>query len=145
MRVGLLVAAIIALGALPRHRSDGVAGLVFTIALVLPLLVRRRWPLHVFAAIALVALVQLIAGVRAFGDAALLIALYTVALREPTARLVAAFVVLEVGIGLATVRWAPHSVEPAFVALTGLATAAAVIGVNGRNRRQLVASLRERA
>jgi signal transduction histidine kinase len=141
----LLVAAIVVGGALPHDGQGGAAGLAFTVALALPLLVRRRRPIVAFALVALVALAQWAADVRAFGDVALLIALYTVAATQPAARLAAAFAVIEIGIVMATIRWAASKPLYVFVALSGLATAAAVIGVNGRNRRALVASLEERA
>ena len=141
----LLVAAIVVVGALPHTTPSGAASVAFTVALALPLLARRRWPVATFATIAAVALVQWVADVRAFGDVALLFALYSVAATQPVVRLAAAFAVLEAGILAVTIRWATEKPLYVFVGLSALATAAAVLGVNTRNRRALVASLEERA
>ena len=89
----LLVAAIIVGGTLPHHRAGGPGSAAFTVALALPLLARRRWPVGAFAAIAVVALAQWFADVHAFGDVAILIALYTVAATQPTPRLAGAGIV----------------------------------------------------
>ena len=92
----------------------------FSVALVLPLLARRRWPIPVFAVIALVAFAQWQLDVRAFGDAALLVALYTVAVSQPTSRALIGAAVVEGGVVLALARWgagndvrAPSSACPA--------------------------------
>jgi signal transduction histidine kinase len=117
----------------------------FTIALILPLLVRRRWPVQVFGAIALIAFVQWLFDVRAVGDLALLVALYGVAVARSARVTVVAVAVLEFGIVLALVRWNDGDGLYPFVGLSGLATAAAVMGTSARNRRALVTSLQERA
>jgi signal transduction histidine kinase len=141
-----VVAAIIALGTLPgSDRAGGTDGRLFTIALALPLLARRRYPVAVFAAISSIALVQWFADVRAFGDSALLVALYTVAATQPLRTMLLAAGALEVGVALATARWAEARWLEVFVGLSGMATAAAVLGSNVRHRRALLASLHERA
>ena len=122
------------------------AGRAFTVALVLPLLGRRRWPVPVFALIAAIAFAQWLADVKAFGDAALLVALYGVAVSQPRRVALAAAAVVEFGVLLASLRWAaPGNELRGFVALSGLATAAYVLGTSTRTRRALVASLHERA
>jgi len=119
----------------------------FSVALVLPLLVRRRWPVAVFALIASIAAVQWLADVKAVGDVALLVALYGVAAAEPRRTTLVAFAVVEVGIVLAAVRWddGDGTVVSPIIGLTGLAVAATVMGTSTRNRHALVASLHERA
>jgi signal transduction histidine kinase len=139
------VGLIAAIGALQSSRGGDVAGGLFTVGLALPLLLRRRYPVGAFAAIAAIALVQWFAGVHAFGDAALLVALYTVAANRPPRELIAVAVVLEVGIVLASARWGGDRGVSVLVGLSGMATAAGVLGVNVRHRRELLASLRERA
>jgi signal transduction histidine kinase len=122
------------------------AGRIFTVALVLPLLGRRRWPVPVFALIAAIAFAQWLSDVKAFGDAALLAALYGVAVSQPRRVALAAAAVVELGVLLATLRWAaPGNELRSFVGLSGLATAAYVLGTSTRTRRALVASLHERA
>jgi signal transduction histidine kinase len=142
----VLVAVLLLVGvASDAPRLDiTAAGRAFTVALVLPLLWRRRWPLAVFATIAVIAFAQWLADVKAFGDAALLVALYGVALSQPRRVALAAAAVVELGVLLAIVRWADDGLR-AFVALSGLATAAYVLGTSTRTRQALVASLHERA
>jgi signal transduction histidine kinase len=142
----LIVAAIGALAARgPDSAPDGAA-FIWSIGLALPLFLRRRWPAPVFAVIAVAAFVQWTTGVRAFGDAALLVAFYTVAATQPLRVTVAAAAVLEIGIVIAVARWAADDVElNAFVGLNALAVAAGAMGVNVRHRRALLTSLRERA
>src|ERR1700742_2113351 len=127
----LIVAVIVGLGSLrgPDDRGD-LVGWLFTLALALPLLWRRRAPVAVFAVIAAVALVAWSLDVRAFGFSALLVALYTVTVQASPRLALAAGAVLEAGILMASLRWAPHrNVEDSIVALTGLAVAAGVLGV----------------
>jgi signal transduction histidine kinase len=143
----LIVALIVGLGSLraPDDLRD-LTSWTFTLALALPLLWRRRQPEVVFSAIAGVALVQWAFDVVAFGDSALLVALYTIAATRPLRTTLIAAAALEVGIALAAVRWASgHDMVDAIVALTGLGTAAAVLGVNVRHRRAMLQSLEERA
>jgi len=137
--------AFIALvGAAPPGNSLGAR--LFAVALAAPLLARRRHPVGVFALIAAIALVQVIvSSTHSFGDAALLVALYTVAVTQPRDRVIAALAVIEVGIVLATAQWATQRWPEALAALNAFAIAATVIGVNIRNRRALLASLRDRA
>ncbi|MCU1676292.1 MAG: two-component sensor histidine kinase [Frankiales bacterium] len=142
-----LVALLLVLG-LASHAGDlqtTTAGRAFTVALVLPLLWRRRWPVGVFAVIALIAFAQWLADALAFGDAALLVALYGVAVSQPRRVALAAAAVVAFGVVLANLRWAPGNGLRGFVGLSGLATAAYVLGTNTRTRRALVASLQERA
>jgi signal transduction histidine kinase len=142
----LIVATVVGLGSL--RAPDDVAATtswLFTLTLALPLLWRRRRPVAVFAAICAVALVQWALDVPAFGDSALLVALYTVAATQPLRTTLAAAAVLEVGIGMAAARWAPGHRLDIVIALSGMATAAGVLGVNVRHRQALLASLRDRA
>jgi signal transduction histidine kinase len=142
-------ALIIAIVLLSSHGPDAGrthAGMLWSLALALPLLARRRWPAATFAAIAVIALAQWFAGVRAFGDCALLVAFYAVAASQPVRTTVIAAVVLEIGVVLAVLRWTDRQTAVnAFVALSAFATAAGVMGINTRNRRALLASLEERA
>jgi signal transduction histidine kinase len=141
------VVALLVLGVVPRLGDipQLPASQAFAVMLALPLLWRRRKPVVVFAAVAGIAFAQWLLDVRTVGDAALLVALYGVAVAEPGRVTLTAFALLEAGILMAVLRWAAGDQLSAVVGLSGLATAAAVTGTSTRNRRALVASLQERA
>jgi signal transduction histidine kinase len=121
------------------------AARLFAVALVVPLAVRRRAPFPVFCAIAAVAFAQWLADINVSADLALLVAVYTVAVHEPRSRVIAACAMLEIGIVLAIARWSDGSVVSGFVLLTGMGTAAVVLGLNVRTRRAYTAALEDRA
>jgi DNA-binding NarL/FixJ family response regulator/signal transduction histidine kinase len=138
----LLVLVILAVG---EAGASGTAARVFTIALVAPLLWRRRTPFAVFCAIAALAFAHWVADISLSADLALLVAIYTVAAQEPRGRLIAACAMLELGVVLAVARWWAEAPVSGFVLLTGMATAAVVLGLNVRTRRSYTAALEERA
>ena len=141
-----IVVVLLAMCLVPAvSRREGLAVMAFNVGLVVPLFWRRRHPSGVFALLSVIALAQWSVGVRAFGDSALLVALYTVAVAGPSRRTLLAGAVLELGVVLATVRWGHAQSLKVFVGLTGLATAAGVLGTSVRNRRALLATLKERA
>ena len=113
--------------------------------LTLPLIFRRRAPMAVFLTISAVALVQWLLTGPALADAALLVAVYTVALESVWPLVVAAAVILETGVVMATVRWTPTGNDfKSFVFLTGLAFAALLAGVVVRALRSQLDWLAER-
>ncbi|RKQ90434.1 signal transduction histidine kinase [Solirubrobacter pauli] len=114
-------------------------------ALTVPLIWRRRAPFTVFTVIAAIAFGQWLTGTDLFADVALLFAIYSVAAQEPRGRVIAACVILEIGVVLAVARWAAPSVLPSFILLTGMAVAAVGLGLNVRTRRAYLASVEERA
>ena len=115
-------------------------------ALTLPLMLRRRAPIAVFAVIAAVAFVQFLIGSPLLADSALLVALYTVASESHWVQAVAASVLLEVGVVMATVHWIPTGNHlKSIVFLTGLAFAALLAGLVVRALRRQMALLAERA
>src|SRR4029077_12549860 len=73
------IAAGVALIGLPSLRHHQQWGVALTVALCLPLVLRRRYPRAVFATITLVLLVQWLIDVQLGADLALLVSLYTVA------------------------------------------------------------------
>jgi signal transduction histidine kinase len=144
--VGLACAIALAavVGLASQNRLDA-RQLAFTAALCLPLLLRRRQPLLVFAGLALIAALQWLIAAPQFGDAALLVALYGVALRGNLVEFVAAATVMEAGAVMAAAKWAPSDPVKVWIGLSGLVMAAGALGIGIRQRRALLASLQERA
>ncbi|MGW5682276.1 sensor histidine kinase [Nonomuraea sp. NPDC003754] len=126
---------------------DPAGPLLLHVALALPLVWRRRAPVSVFCAVCTAAFAQWLAGVQLVTDVALLVAVYTVAARSAWRHTLAAWLVLEAGVVLASVRWAaPYgSFLPSAVFLTAVAAAVTIAGVNARIRAERAARLaRER-
>ncbi|HEX2903544.1 MAG TPA: sensor histidine kinase [Jatrophihabitans sp.] len=132
-----------------RHLAvhNGWWPVVFSQLLVLPLAVRRRYPWPVFLMLAFVAATQWLTGVRLTADVALLVALYTVAAHCSRRLAWTAAFVLEAGVILASVRFAPtgDGVLASTVFLTGMVAAALFSGITLRTRRQYLSALTERA
>jgi signal transduction histidine kinase len=115
-------------------------------ALILPLIFRRRAPMTVFLVVSAVAFVQYLVTGPALADASLLVALATVALESAWYLVVAASVILEAGVVMATVSWTPSTNDlKSFVFLTGLAFAALLAGIVVRALRSQLDWLAERA
>jgi signal transduction histidine kinase len=130
------------------HQESGssVAGVLIGYGLVLPLALRRRAPSAVFAVIAVVAFLQWAVDLRVNVDFPLLIALYTVAAHQARRRALVAAGVLEVGVVLASVRFAPAGdVFGSLIFLSGLVVAAFFIGTTLRTRRAYLASVLDRS
>ncbi|SHM66596.1 sensor histidine kinase [Actinacidiphila paucisporea] len=141
--VGLFLATA---AALRRPLQDDPRLLVLHAALVLPLVWRRRAPMAVFCTLSGTALVQWSFGLRIPTDVMLLIALYAVAAYSSRRRTLVAFAMLEGGVVLATLRWSVHERGAGtFVSLSAMATAAMVLGLNMRSRRDRLATLEDRA
>ncbi|MGI5328539.1 sensor histidine kinase [Actinomadura nitritigenes] len=143
--LALLLVGVPHLAAHPPGRP--VLGWLLQVALFVPLVWRRRAPLTAFMAVAALALAQWLVGLLLpTGDFAVLVALYSVAAHSTLRRLLIAAAVSEVGVAMATAEWVPRLHMPkAFVLLSGMTTAATVIGVNQRTRRAYLASLEDRA
>jgi signal transduction histidine kinase len=144
LAICLTVAALSIGGLATQRRLDAVA-VIFCIALCAPLLLRRLSPMLCFGVIAFVALAQWLLAGPQLADAALLVALYWVALDGSLIEGALAAGTLELGAVMAAVRWSPSEPLKVWVGLTGLATAAAVLGVSIRQRRALLVSLHEKA
>ena len=143
---GLLVLFVMGSGF--NARSQPMARVIpIAVALALPLLLRRRYPVAVFGTVAFVASVQWLVDVPARPyDMAVLIALYTVAAYEPDRRIVAGATVIALGgAGLAVLRWHEGQVLPALIAPAALTLVAVALGDDRRNRRAYFAGLEERA
>jgi signal transduction histidine kinase len=140
-----LALAILAI-ALAHTRHAGVLSAVLNVAIVVPLIWRRRAPAPAFGVIWIFAAIQGLTRTPTFADGALLVAFYTVAANSDRRTTVVAAVALEVGIVSAATKLAggPDPWLKAFVGLSGLATAAGVLAINVRNRRQVLAALHDR-
>jgi DNA-binding NarL/FixJ family response regulator/signal transduction histidine kinase len=149
MLVDVMIAAAIAalslVGLAARHRLGHPGVIVFCIALCVPLPLRRRSQAACFALVALVAFVQWLTSTPQLADAAVLVALYWVALDGEPTEIVVASVVVEAGAIMAATRWSPSQSLKVWVGLSGLAVAAGVLGVTIRQRRALLNSLQEKA
>ncbi|MBB5079331.1 sensor histidine kinase [Nonomuraea endophytica] len=139
---GLLAAAVFVVTLGPGQVTSRAELVLLQVALVAPLVWRRRAPVPVFCAIAVTAAVQWMLGVQLPADVSLLVALYTVAARSTWRWTAAAGVTLEVGALLAAARWAPPGQFPfTAAALTALVAAALTTGLWARDRRAYVLSL----
>ena len=141
--VAVAVMSFIGLAAQGRlHHPDVI---VFCVLLCAPLALGRRHRSLAFAMIAAVCFVQWLVSTPQLADAAVLVALYWVALDGALVEVAIAAAVVEAGALMAALRWSPTETLKVWVGLSGLTVAAAVLGVTVRQRRALVASLHERA
>jgi signal transduction histidine kinase len=144
LAICVTVAAVSVLGLSTQHHLT-VLACVFCLALCAPLLLRRASPALCFALVTLVALAQWLLAVPQLADASVLIALYWVTLDGSLRAAALAAAIVEAGAIMAALRWSPSEPLKIWVGLTGLATAAGVLGVSVRQRRALLASLQEKA
>jgi signal transduction histidine kinase len=142
--IALAAAGLSVLGLASQHRVSAVT-LVFCGLLCVPLLLHRLSPRLCFLAIALVAFAQWLLSAPQLADVAVLVALYWVAVDCDLFAVAAATVTVEAGAIMAAVRWSPSQPLKVWVGLSGLATAACVLGITVRQRRALLVSLREKA
>jgi signal transduction histidine kinase len=138
------IAILSVFGLATQHRL-GAVSVLFCVLLCLPLLWHRRDPRACFVLVALVAFAQWLLSAPQPADAAVLISLYWVALESDLAEVALAATVVASGAIMAALRWSPSEPLKVWVGLTGLGTAAGVLGITIRQRRALLASLHERA
>ncbi|SEF23531.1 Signal transduction histidine kinase [Amycolatopsis pretoriensis] len=144
---GALLPALLLLNVVTtRPPRELPVAVLFTVALVLPLVWRHRAPRTVFGAVAAVALVHWLLDVQLPADIALLVALYTVAVHAGLRDTLVAGAVLETGGLLACLRWATDGafLTP-FVAVTAMIVAVGVLGVHVRTHRAYLAVVEDRA
>jgi signal transduction histidine kinase len=128
------------------HTSRGPAVWLCDAGLIVPLIWRRRYPEAVFAVLAAVALVQWLIAEPMVTDVALLAVLFTIAFERSLLAAVAAGVVLEIGVIMASIRWnLGGSWVRSLVGLSGLVAAALLLGAVLRVRRAHLVALTERA
>jgi signal transduction histidine kinase len=144
LTIALGAAALSVVGLSVQDRLSAVA-IGFCVALCAPLLLHRGNARVCFVTIALVAFAQWLLSVPQIADVAVLVALYWVALESDLAEVALAAATVEAGAIMAALRWSPSEPLKIWVGLTGLATAAGVLGITIRQRRVLLLSLHERA
>jgi signal transduction histidine kinase len=143
---GALAVAILSVAWFVDRAGSGLSGWVLQVALIVPLVWRRRYPVAVFAIIALVALVQWVIGIEMVGDIALLVSLYTLASHRSRVVATAGAALVEMGAVMASFRWSLAGSWPrSLVFLSGLVAAAFLLGTNLRSRRSRLAAVTERA
>jgi len=141
-----LAVAILSVAWYVDRSGSGLTGWALQVALIAPLVWRRRYPVAVFAIIAVVALVQWSIGVELVGDLALLVSLYTLASHRPRVVATAGAAIVEGGAVMASFRWSLAGSWPrSLVFLSGLVAAAFLLGTNLRSRRSRLAAVTERA
>jgi signal transduction histidine kinase len=143
--IALAVAALSIVGLAAQHRLGDTALIVWCAALCAPLTLRRRSPSLAFAGVALVCLLVWLFSQPQLAGAAVLVALYWVARDGELVQVAIAAGVTGAGAIMAAVQWSPADPLRAWVGLSGLTVAAAFLGVTVRQRRDLIASLHERA
>jgi signal transduction histidine kinase len=122
------------------------ASAIIQVALIVPLVWRRRAPMTVFLVVAAVAFTEWLTVTLLPADIALLVALFTVAVHDRPSRSLAATAILEVGVVMASVRWSLTG-DPArsTIFLSGMVVAALFVGITLRTWRAYLDSLVERA
>jgi signal transduction histidine kinase len=127
-----------------RDVSAPIAG-VLVLGLCLPLLVRRIWPVPVFAGQVLLAAATGWWAMQVVWSPALVIALYTVAATRPRRDAYLATGTLAVGAAAASARVLPDDWWAPTATLIAVEVAAAVLGLYVNARRALFEQLHERA
>lgn len=123
-----------------------LAGVALVVGLCVPLAWRRSWPFGTFCVMAGVALVQWLAGITVLlADSALLVSVYTVAAQSRRTYTWIAFLVMEVGNGLAAYRLVGSPSVATFLFLSVCVVAAMLLGDSMRSRRAYYAELEARA
>ncbi|GAA4563568.1 sensor histidine kinase [Planotetraspora kaengkrachanensis] len=121
------------------------AGVFLTLALLAPLMLRRKYPREVFAAVALMSFGQWLGGLSELpANIAVLVAMYGVAARCTAAWAVAAGLVAELGLALAQTRYGRFDPN-AFASMSVFVIAIWITGIYANTRRRYVEGLVERA
>jgi signal transduction histidine kinase len=139
----LLALSSVWLAGSPFARPD--AALIQT-ALIAVLAGRRVWPSGVFLAACAIAFAQWLLDVPLLGDAALLVALYTVAAHRSRIPAAAAAGLVEAGAVIAAIRWEPAGTLPrSLLFLTATVVAALFAGLTVASGSRYLAWMDERA
>ena len=114
--------------------------------LIAALVVRRLYPTAVFLLVSAIAFAQWLLGFPLFGDAALLVALYTVAAHQSRIRALLAAGLLEAGAVMAAVKWLPAGTpQRSLLFLSATVVAALFAGLTAASGSRYLAWMDERA
>jgi len=120
--------------------------IVIQTALIASISARRIWPSAVFLLTSAIAFGQWLLGFPLMGDAALLVALYTVAAHQSRLRALLAAGLLEAGAVMAAVKWEPAGTpERSLLFLTATVVAALFTGLTAASGSRYLAWMDERA
>jgi signal transduction histidine kinase len=143
--------AFIGLGSANAGPGRGVA-LLFNVALVVPVVFRRKYPVGAFAVATVIGAAQVLTTSRPSpADLAIVILLYTLAAYRPRSISVTGLAICLLGSVVAVARWVPgqigvfYAIITGSIALGGPALIAWVLGDSMRYRRAYYASLEDRA
>jgi signal transduction histidine kinase len=148
-----VLAAALGIPALASALAAGAYQLVpVTLALVIPLVFRRDYPVAAFAIAIAVGGLQVLLDINITTiDAAILVLLYTLAAYSRRRMSVAGLAICLIGSAAAVARWAPsyiglsHWISVGLVAFAGSSLVAWVLGDSMRYRRGYYAALEDRA
>ena len=141
----VLAAATLCFGIIGLVLSRGDADItlwLFTVALAVPVIWRRRYPVGVFAVTYAIAVAQLLVTGRLVAFPAILIVLYTVGRHAPRRAAFAAAAALEAGVVWSTLG---GGFVRSLIEITALVAAVFFLGTNLRTRQAYLAALVERA
>src|ERR1700722_11869885 len=124
------------------HDTDTI---VFCVLWVLPLPLRTIDRRLSFSLIAAVAFAQWLTSTPQIANASILVSFFWIALDGEVAEVAIAAAIVELGAVLAALRCSPADPLKVLVGISGLGVASGALGLLMRERRQLVASLQERA
>ncbi len=141
--VALTVVSFVGIAIQGRLRHPDVV--IFCFALPAPLLLRHRDPRLSFGLIALIALAQWLTSTPQLSDGAVLISMFWLMLDGELTEMAVAAAIIEAGAVMAALRWSPTSRRRCGSGSPASGSRRAVLGVSIRQRRALIASLRERA
>jgi signal transduction histidine kinase len=140
------LAAAVSVAGLLRQGRITPAMLAFCAALCTPLLLRHRSVRLCFAGVAVAALAQWTISGPQLADVAVLIALYWVCLEGRPRSIMIGLIAAGVGAVMLALRWERGDNQFKYwVGVTGLAVAAAALGLMVRQRRELLRTLEDRA
>jgi signal transduction histidine kinase len=144
----LVAAVLLALSSVWLAGSNfaGPRAAIVQTVLIVVIAVRRIWPAAVFLLTSAIALGQWLLGFPLMGDAALLVALYTVAAHQSRLRGLLAAGLLEAGAVMAAVKWEPAGTpERSLLFLTATVVAALFTGLTAASGSRYLAWMDERA